>query len=95
MGEIAKLVDGLMQLSLGLGEQALQRWSRRLSRIQAETDGEGQQPLLRAVVEVALHPPAFCLGGGEGALLGCPHPRSAAPRSATSAVRGGSQSRGR
>src|SRR4029077_18623906 len=73
VGEIAELVDRLVELSLGLGEDALQRGSRRLSRVQAEPDGEREQALLRTVVEVALHPPAFCLGGCEGTLFECPH----------------------
>src|SRR6201987_4798131 len=55
--EIAELVDRLVQLSLGLGKEPLQRRGPRFSRVQAETNGDGEQALLRAVVEVALHLP--------------------------------------
>ncbi|HTE63610.1 MAG TPA: hypothetical protein VK631_24855, partial [Solirubrobacteraceae bacterium] len=65
--ELAQLLDRELRLLAGLGDQLRRaRGIGRDARLgEPERDGHRDQPLLRAVVEVALDPPALGVGGGD------------------------------
>ena len=65
--EIAQLLERPLQLGRGLDEQlaCLLRGVRQLGQRDPKLDGERDQPLLGAVVQVALEPPASLVGGTD------------------------------
>jgi hypothetical protein len=69
-GELAQLLDRELDLLAGIRDQL--RGTRRLARDlrlgEAERQGDADEALLRAVVQVALDPPALGVGGGDDAL---------------------------
>ena len=71
-GQLAQLVEALGELVLRLREQLAGGGrvlaQRRLDQAQVERDGD--QPLLRAVVQVALQPPALGVAGLDDARAG-------------------------
>ena len=70
--ELAQLPDRVLRLLARLGEQPRgARGIRRELRLgEPERDGDGDHPLLGAVVQVALDPPALGVGRFEDALTG-------------------------
>ena len=65
--EVAELGDCLLYLVLRARENA--RSSRRIAprRLEPERDRQGHEPLLRAIVQVALDPATFGVGGRHDA----------------------------
>ena len=70
--QLAQLLDGELGLLARLRHQlGRARGIGRDPRLgEAEGEGHGDQPLLGAVVEIALDAPALLVGGGEDALPG-------------------------
>ena len=69
-GEVAQLADRALGLVAGLADEL----ERVLAAVQPlardpQVQGDGHEPLLRAVVQVALQPPALAVGGGDDARL--------------------------
>jgi hypothetical protein len=65
VGELAQLVDRLRELALGRLQEpgGPRRIGSHLVAGQPQVDQQRRQPLLRAVVEVVLDPPALGVGG--------------------------------
>ena len=68
-GELAQLVQRRLQLGLGFGEQ-LRVGVGVAQELQCEPERE--QPLLRAVVQVALESSAFRVAGGDDPAFAIP-----------------------
>ena len=71
--EVAQLLHRELGLLARLGDQARGRAAGSLCQArlgEAEREGDGDQPLLGAVVQVALDAPALLVGGGDDALAG-------------------------
>ena len=68
--ELAQLLDGGLRLDARLGDELLRAVGigREALLGEAERHGHRHHPLLRAVVQVALDPPALIVGRGEDAL---------------------------
>ena len=68
-GELAQLVERSTQLRVGLGEElaGAVRLGAELRAGELQREPEREQPLLRAVVEVALEPPPLLVPGADDA----------------------------
>ena len=70
--ELAQLVEGGAQLAVGLGEElgGAVRVGAELRAGELERQPEREQPLLGAVVEVALEPPSLLVAGADDPFAG-------------------------
>ena len=68
MGQVAELIDGQLQLAVGLIDQACEARPRRpggLGGDQAEREGQADEPLLSSVMQVPLQPSPLGVAGRD------------------------------
>lgn len=69
MGEVAQLLHSLLELGPELIEHGLRRLGVLTGDLacQPQVDGQADEPLLGAVVQIAFDPPTLAVTGGDNA----------------------------